>query len=242
MRSRRKILAAAVAVVAFLLAAAVAAGWELRRKYERDLAARVWSSGAVSGSPTVAGSGSPTILFLGDSRLAQWELGGVTRGRYVNAAMSGATTAEVRAAALALLEKYRPDVVVIEAGINDLKLLGMRPDLREKVAATVRDNLAALVKACREAGSKVLLLTIWPPTRPELLRRFVWGRAVPESVEEINRALPALVGSDPGVAVIDLFSEGVRPIYRDTLHLDPQTYRELTPRLERHVEGMLDRS
>lgn len=237
----RSWLAGAFAGLAAALIVTFATCWHLRSGYERDVARRVWPAVTPSVEAKVSGSDFPTVLLLGDSRIGQWDLRAASKGRYVNAGISGGTTAEVLNGAPRLLEKFRPDLVVIEAGINDLKLLGVRPDLRPTVTARVRENLAALIQLCRQRGSKVIVLPIWPPTRPEFRRRFVWNRAVPESVEEINRELPRLADSDPGVTVVDLFSEGVRPIYRDTVHFDPQTYRELTPLLERHVERLFAR-
>ena len=211
--------------------------WQSRSRYIADLIRQVWPAG--TGAPVVLESalgGSPTILLLGDSRIAQWELPRPERGRIVNAGISGATTARIADAARDFLERYRPDVVVIEAGINDLKLAGARPDLSAKIVDEAFANLARLVKHCRAAQAKVLVLPVWPASEPSLLRRPVWNSAaVSGAVAALNERLRSLEG--PGVMVCDLFAEiGGKPAYRDTLHLQPETYQRLTPRLEAWIQ------
>jgi lysophospholipase L1-like esterase len=76
------------------------------------------------------------------------------------------------------LSFWRPEVVIIQAGINDLKLLGPRPDLRLKIVSTASENLSTLIKQCVDLRCKVLILLTWPPGKPELLRRLVWSATI----------------------------------------------------------------
>ncbi len=119
--------------------------------------------------PAVAAAG-PTVLVVGDSISAEY---GLKRGsgwvallekklaadkvsaRVVNASISGDTTSGGRSRLPSLLEKHRPQVVVIELGANDA-LRGLPLDMTE-------DNLGHMASAARAAGARVLLLGMQMP-------------------------------------------------------------------------------
>ena len=114
--------------------------------------------------------GRVVILVVGDSLSAEY---GLRRGSgwvallerrlasekiaatVVNASISGDTTSGGRSRLPALLTAHAPTHVVIELGGNDA--------LRGLPLAMTRDNLAAIVKACRDAGAKVVLLGMQVP-------------------------------------------------------------------------------
>lgn len=68
----------------------------------------------------------------------------------VNASIAGETTSGALARLPRLLAEQRPELVVLELGANDA--------LRGQPVSFIRDKLAALVTACREAGAQVLLI------------------------------------------------------------------------------------
>lgn len=113
---------------------------------------------------------APTLLVVGDSISAEY---GLTRGtgwvsllqqrldaaksgwRVINASISGDTTAGGRSRLPALLERHKPRVLVIELGANDA--------LRGLPLPQTRDNLTAMIRTARKAGSSVLLLGMQVP-------------------------------------------------------------------------------
>ncbi|MDC8774418.1 arylesterase [Roseateles albus] len=113
---------------------------------------------------------APLILVVGDSLSAEY---GLARGqgwvalleqrlkekklpqRVMNASISGDTTAGGRARLGALLTQHKPSVVVIELGGNDA--------LRGLPLAASLDNLAAMTRAAKASGAKVLLLGMQVP-------------------------------------------------------------------------------
>jgi acyl-CoA thioesterase I len=112
----------------------------------------------------------PKLVVVGDSLSAEY---GLARGTgwvallaermarekiaidVVNASISGDTTADGRARLPALLKTHAPSVVVIELGGNDA--------LRGLPLAQTRDNLAAMARAAKAAGAKVLLVGMQVP-------------------------------------------------------------------------------
>lgn len=125
---------------------------------------------AWASTPSQPSDSSPVILIVGDSLSAEY---GLRRGsgwvallaarlqadkaghRVVNASVSGDTTSGGRSRLPALLKQHRPAVVVIELGGNDA-LRGLPLDM-------TRDNLAAMARAARQAGARVLLLGMEMP-------------------------------------------------------------------------------
>jgi acyl-CoA thioesterase-1 len=106
-----------------------------------------------------------TILVVGDSLSAGY---GVPRGAgwvdllvqrlaqdkptasVINASISGETTGGGRLRIEDLLRQYQPDIVIVELGAND--------GLRGASISRIRDNLAAIVDACRKHDADVLLI------------------------------------------------------------------------------------
>jgi len=82
--------------------------------------------------------------------------------RIVNASVSGETTAGGRTRLPALLQRDRPQVVVIELGGNDA--------LRGLPLSSTEANLRAMVAAARAAGARVLLAGMQVP--PNYGRRY----------------------------------------------------------------------
>jgi acyl-CoA thioesterase-1 len=115
-------------------------------------------------------SAPKTILVLGDSLSAEY---GLSRGSgwvalaeqklreqkiaadIINASVSGETTSGGRTRLPALLEKYHPEVIVIELGAND--------GLRGLPVAAAEANLRAMAAAARAANARVLLVGMRMP-------------------------------------------------------------------------------
>lgn len=112
----------------------------------------------------------PVLLVLGDSLSAEYGLrrnsGWVkllgdrlaqSGAQYsvVNASISGETTSGGRTRLPALLKTHRPAIVAIQLGAND--------GLRGLPLAAMRDNLRAMVDACKAIGARVLIIGIRVP-------------------------------------------------------------------------------
>lgn len=126
-------------------------------------------------------SASKSILVLGDSLSAEY---GLVRGTgwvpllekkleaekidasIVNASVSGETTSGGRSRLPSLLDRHRPNIVIIELGAND-GLRGLALDATE-------DNLRAMIKAAHSAQAQVLLvgMQIPPNYGGDYTRRF----------------------------------------------------------------------
>jgi peptidoglycan/LPS O-acetylase OafA/YrhL/lysophospholipase L1-like esterase len=241
--SNSRVRAAAVVLILLLLVV-LGIGWRLRARYEQRLRAEIWPAAPPAGLVQV-GSGSPgepAVLLLGDSRITQWELPRLAGWRVINAGLNGSSTGQMRLRTAALLDRFHPKAVVIQAGINDLKYLGLHPELSSSLVALTSSNLLSAASECAAHGCRVLVLETWPAGRPSLARLPVWSSAVATGIQELNAELRAAASPEKGIWIVDLFQRaGLNPaagIYRDTLHLAPQAYARLTPALEQELANL----
>lgn len=153
---------------------------------------------------TSAYSAPKTVLVLGDSLSAEY---GIARGAgwvsllerklktekipavVVNASISGDTTSGGRARLPALLDRHRPDIVVIELGAND--------GLRGLPVASAEANLRAMVSMAQERKAKVLLVGMRMPPN--------YGRAYTEKFFDMYKS----VANDTKSALVPFMLEGV---------------------------------
>ena len=77
------------------------------------------------------------------------------RHMVINASVSGETSAGGRSRLPAALDRHKPDLLILELGAND-GLRGLKPSL-------MADNLAAMIRAARERGVRVLLVGMQMP-------------------------------------------------------------------------------
>ncbi|MFJ4653481.1 SGNH/GDSL hydrolase family protein [Nocardia sp. NPDC088792] len=115
-----------------------------------------WRRFAVIGDSTAAGTGDPwpgydTVPWA--DRVARWLIGAHPRADYLNTGRKGAVIADVHARQLADLIAFRPDLVHISCGGNDLFLRGT--DL-----ATVESELDGLCDAVAATGARLSLFTL----------------------------------------------------------------------------------
>ena len=120
----------------------------------------------------------------------------------VNASISGDTTANARARLPETITRHRPAIVILELGGND--------GLRGLSLAAMKDNLAAMISAVRQAGAEVLLVGVELPPN--------YGTRFTDKFRAVYRELAA----EYGVALLPSLVDGVgtRPelMQRDGIH------------------------
>jgi lysophospholipase L1-like esterase len=187
-------------------------------------------------SPDAASQGLPVAVFFGDSRARDWPAPHVPGYRFVNRGIGGQTTEQVRGRFEAHVAPLSPRVVVVQAGINDLKAIPLLPHRRDEIVAGCKANLREVVRRAGDGAATVIVTTIIPPGPVPLERRPVWSPEVERAVEEVNADLRGLASGR--VIVLDawkLLEDGgrLRDGYgRDTLHLNARGYEVLNGGLE----------
>lgn len=188
--------------------------------------------------------GDLRIVLLGDSRISQWdECPDVKGASYVHLGIGGETSAQVLLRVNSDAVALEPEIVLLQVGINDLKTIGVFPEKRDSIVRVCKKNIGKIVESLRQNGIEVVVLTVFPPGKPSLLRRFVWSDEIYSAVKEVNVFIRGL-GSE-GIAIIDcdtVFEENgrIKPEYAiDTLHLSAKGYEKLNSIVKPVIENVL---
>lgn len=163
------------------------------------------------------GAFAKSILIIGDSisagygmaleeswvSLLQQRLASEGGYRVINASISGNTTTMGVGRTPSLLEKYQPDIVIIELGGND--------GLQGHPLQVMEANLSKMVELSKAAGAQVLLAGIQIPPNygPRYTREFF---AVFPRVAEAQQ-IPLVPFILEGVATVDglMQQDGIHP-------------------------------
>jgi lysophospholipase L1-like esterase len=189
--------------------------------------------------------GRKRVIYFGDSRIAMWEdLPKPGRCQAINRGMGSETTAQLLMRLDRDVLALRPDVVVIEMGVNDLKNLGVFPDRQQQIIDRCTQNTDLLIERLAKANVRVLILTIFPVGDVPLIRRPLWSDKSLDAIAAFNRRLRSQ--KDPRVVVVDCditLSEGgrMKRVYAlDTLHLTAQGYQALNQLIEPVLAASLE--
>ena len=176
------------------------------------------------------------VVFFGDSRAKQWVTPNAGEYRFSNHGIAGQTTEQVRLRTAAVVAEKAVDIVVLEAGMNDLKFVPLMPERRKEITDRCITNLREIIARLRESGCKVVICTVFPCGEVPLQRKLWWSPEVDESIAEVNRAI--LTMNDKEVIVFDahaiLVGEGgrVRKEFAiDLLHVNSTAYAALNASL-----------
>jgi len=189
--------------------------------------------------------GQTRIVYLGDSRIEMWPSPPAPDDcQVVNRGVCGQTTEQIRLRLDRDVLALAPRVVVLQAGVNDLRTLALFPGGETAIVARCASNLRSIVERLRDRGVVVVVTTVFPIGRVELARRPVWSDATIDAIDAVNRDLRGLAG--PGVVVVDcdkVLRNGrrIEPAFAvDSLHLSDSGYEALAATLRPVLQEAAD--
>jgi lysophospholipase L1-like esterase len=175
----------------------------------------------------------PLIVFFGDSRAAQWTVPRQVKNvTFINRGVGNQTTAQILGRFQVHVTPLHPQIIVIQAGINDLKTIPLFPDQKETITDNCKANLKQIVDLSLAAGAKVIVTTIFPLGKLPIERRPFWSDDVKFAIEDVNSFLETLASDQIIIfdtsKVLANSDEIVYPQYsQDFLHLNPAGYDAL---------------
>jgi len=148
----------------------------------------------------------------------------------INAGVGNETTEQIRLRTVSVLAETHPEVIIIEAGINDLKTLPLFPRQKRQIIDDCFQHILSLVEEGRRRNAAVVVLSIWPAGRVEWSRKLLWSEDVPLAVTEVNQHLAQSLAYQAHVRFVDL-TDQIHPEedYVDTLHFNSAFYERITP-------------
>jgi len=193
-----------------------------------------------SGHKMPPSNGLPTIVFLGDSRAEGWKAPAGLSGTIINRGIGNQTSIQVLGRFAQDVLPLKPDVIVLQVGVNDLKTIPLFPENKARIIADLKTNIQQLIDLSVQNGARVILTTLFPVGRVPLERRPFWSDEVALAVKEVNQHLASLATDK--VIIFDTTpilanAEGlVNETYsRDLLHLNAKGYEALNPELIRLI-------
>ncbi|MFB2839783.1 SGNH/GDSL hydrolase family protein [Floridanema evergladense] len=173
------------------------------------------------------------LVFFGDSRAQEWtshiELTGFSM---INGGISGQTSTQVLGRFEKQILPLRPQIILVQVGINDLKAIPLFPDRKNTIIANCKANIQEIVKRSRSLGATVILTTVIPAGEIPLERKPFWSSEIDRAVVEVNSYIHSLQA--PNLIILDSYSlleQNRKNNYQDTLHLNSQGYEILNKEL-----------
>ena len=187
------------------------------------------------------------MILFGDSRIAKWhpmpELPG---WKVINRGIKGQTTGQLLLRFKEDVLSHSPDALVVQAGINDLKTIGLFPGSRAEIVADCRENLLKLIHEAAAENIPVVVLTIFPVGKPGLIRSLFWAKEIDAAIIQINDELKSIHKAD--TLVIDseeVLGDGAsylrNEFKKDLLHLNRRGYERLNEMAKSELYNFVNR-
>jgi lysophospholipase L1-like esterase len=193
----------------------------------------------------VANPTKARVVLFGDSRAASWLSPEIDGYEFINRGIPSQTSIQTIERFSAHVRPLKPNIVVIQVGVNDLKTIALFPERKQEIIANCQANIKRLVGETRSLGAIAIVTTIFPVGEVPLERKPFWSDDIAVAVKQVNTYIATL--ADDKTTVFDTFSllandRGMMlDKYRsDELHLNPQGYAVLDRELVKQI-GKLDR-
>ncbi len=181
------------------------------------------------------------VVFLGDSRAASWISPKVDKYEFINRGISSQTSVQTLQRFSAHMRHLKPDIVVIQIGINDLKTIALFPARQQEIVANCRSNIQQIIQESRNLGAVAIVTTIFPAGEVPLERKPFWSDEIDRAVKVINADLATFANDK--ILLFDTYSlladsQGLMlPQYRsDELHINDLGYDRLNQQLIKIID------
>ncbi|MDH5649528.1 MAG: GDSL-type esterase/lipase family protein [Gammaproteobacteria bacterium] len=177
------------------------------------------------------------VVFLGDSRALQWPVPAHLRELiFFNRGIAAQTSAQVLGRYDRHILPLRPDILVIQVCINDLKTIPLFKHLKQRIVDSCKANINEIVEKSINSGAKIILTTIFPLGDIPMRRRIFWSSEVESAIQDVNHYIASLKKAN--VRIYDAASilvdqnGSVRADYQaDFLHINEKGYIALNKHL-----------
>lgn len=177
------------------------------------------------------------VLLYGDSRISHWKPQlSIANHEIIKRGIGGQTTKQLSLRLYEDVLSHSPNIVVLQAGINDLKAIGVFPELRQDIVNHSKENLLDIVTRINNNNIHAIVLTIIPTGKPPLIRKLFWRNQINQAIDEVNSFLKNIRLEN--VHILDssrlLGSGGFidKSFQKNMLHLNELGYNQLNDLIE----------
>jgi lysophospholipase L1-like esterase len=185
------------------------------------------------------------IVFFGDSRAASWLSPQMAGYELINRGIPSQTSIQTIERFPAHVRPLKPNIVVIQVGVNDLKTIALFPERKQEIIANCQANIHRIVRETKSLGAVAIVTTIFPVGEVPLERKSFWSDEIAIAITQVNTYIATL--ADDKTIVFDTVpiladSQGMMldKYSLDELHLNPQGYAALNQGLMSQI-SKLDR-
>lgn len=177
-------------------------------------------------------------MLFGDSRVKSWNpkpiIGDFT---VLNRGVAAETTPQMMLRFEQDVLALQPDILIIQAGINDMVIASMADTSLEVKMRSQQcvDNLRTMVDLATAKGINVTLLSIAEPYKLGIIRSVLWGGNLTELVQEANRQLLS-THSNFMVDTNNLLTQ-TNDVKKDALHFTHKAYGVLNNAIYSHIQS-----
>ncbi len=198
-----------------------------------------YSSESTSSKP----EGVPKVMLYGDSRALSWGPYETTELHFTNRAIGNQTSTQIVQRFKTHAAAHKPQVLLVQMCVNDLKMIPLFPNKRERIIQDCKDNIQLLINEARQINSKVVLTTVFPLGDISIFRNVLGITEAPiiEGIAQVNEYIKTLASDD--ILIFDsydlLLGEDLKinPAYSsDWLHLNAAGYKHLNSHLSEFLK------
>ena len=176
------------------------------------------------------------VVFFGDSRADGWISPNISGYEFINRGIHAQTSVQTVQRFKYHVNSLKPNIVIIQVGVNDLKTVALFPERRNSIIANCRANIKQIVDESKNLGAVVILTTIFPVGEAPIQRQPFWSDDIAKTVNDVNDYIATL--AEDKIIIFDSFSiltdnQGMmlQEYASDELHLNNQGYEILNKEL-----------
>lgn len=180
-------------------------------------------------------AGQTKIVFFGDSRVQNWvPLPEIDNTTVINAGINGETTTEMRRRFDHDVLRHQPDIVVIQAGVNDLTA-AVTKGVKNPTQLTndMHSNMQYYINALKKQNIKLVVTSIFPHSTYSLPKKLFWHNSLSADIDNSNQVIEGFA-SDSGVTYLNLSDVFYKDeltldssLFIDTLHINTDAYGQI---------------
>ena len=224
--------------------------YQISKQYEMFFSANLLDpfnlSSYPSSSQVATASNERLVVFFGDSRALEWPAPASTaEWHFINRGINAQTSVQAAGRYEHHIAALQPDVIVVQVGVNDLRLIPLFPEKRDQIIANAKRYIDDIVAQALANDSKVVLSTIFPVGKPSLEQKLT-GESVEviTAVRQVNQYIRSVATDQVKVLEADrILGDATGSIVRveyheDFLHINKRGYDALNQELVRILSTM----
>lgn len=187
------------------------------------------------------------FLAMGSSSIRRWPLNEIKlfRSSLYNAGIEGQTSAQILLRFERLINRHKPEYLIIQAGANDIKAMGFLSD-HKSIEKNYLENVKSVLDQCKVNGIFPIYVTNFPTGRRGLGRLPVWNKGLDKEIVDTNNEMKRFC-LERGIFVFDAYNYLVdgsslkrkKEFSGDFMHLNIEGYKYLNQELEQELQKII---